>query len=247
MQRGAWHTQRMTRRDNEQARQLFERALELDPRSVWALGGLALVHYMDIYLRWTDSMERSVSELVRTAERAAAIDDKDAHAQIALATAYSVTGPQDKMLAAAERAVELDPSLATAYFYIGNFLAMAGRAEEAIAQLEKGMRLSPRDPLLFGFLSGLAWAHFAAGRYEDAIDWARQSLKQRNDWIDGLSALAASCAHLERMEEAQAAADEIRRLHPEFSVSTVEPVIAAAAPEFTRRILDGLRRAGLKA
>jgi adenylate cyclase len=245
-QRGLWHAQRMTREDNEQARQLFERAVELDPRSVGAFGGLALAHYLDVYLHWTDSIERSTSELVRSAEKAVAIDDKDPHAQIALATAYSLTGAQDKMLAAAERAVELNPSLATAYFYIGNFLALAGRSEEAIANLEKGMRLSPRDPALFGFLSGVAWAHFAAGRYEDAVDWARRSLKQRSDWIDGLQALAASYAQLERMAEARAAAEEIRRLYPEFSLSTLAPFMKVASPEFTRRSLDGLRKAGLK-
>jgi adenylate cyclase len=246
-QRGNWHAQRMTREDSDQARQLFERALELDPRSVSALGGLALVHYLEVYLQWTESAERSVSELVRCAETAVACDEKDPHAQIALATAYSLTGPQDKMLAAAERAVELNPSLATAYFYIGNFLALAGRPEEAIASLEKGMRLSPRDPLLFGFLSGMAWAHAAAGRDAEAIDWARRSLKQRSDWIDGLTALAASCAHLGRLEEAQRVAEDIRRLHPKLSLSRMDRFLAGAtAPEFTRRILDGLRKAGVK-
>jgi adenylate cyclase len=245
VQRGIWHANRMTREDNEQARQLFERAVKLDPRSVWAFGGLALTHYMDVGFQWTDSMERSVSELVRSAERAVAIDDKDPQAQIALATACSVTGPQDKMLAAADRAVELNPSMAMAYFYIGSFLAMAGRSEEAIASLEKGMRLSPQDPKLFGFLSGVAWAHFAAERYEDAIDWAKRSLKERGDWLDGLAALAASYAHLERMDEARVAVEEIRRLHPEISVSAVQHVLAAAAPDLAQRSLDGLRKAGL--
>ena len=71
-------------------------------------------------------------------------------------------------------------------------------------------------------------------------------MKQRNDWIDALIGLAASCAQLERTEEARAAAEELRRLHPEFSVSTLEPVMAAASPEFKQRCLDGLRKAGLK-
>jgi adenylate cyclase len=245
-QRGTWHAWRMTREDNELAHQLFERAVKLDPRSVSGFGGLAVTHYMDIFFQWSDSTERSMSELVRTAERAAAIDDKDPYAQIALATAYSMTGPQDKMLAAAERAVELNPSMAMAYFYIGNLLAIVGRAEEAIANLEKGMRLSPRDPVLFGFLSGVAWAHFAAERYEDAVDWAKRSLKHRSDWADALTALAASCAHLGRSDEARAAVDLIMRLHPEYSISTVQLISASASPEFTRRTLDGLRKAGLK-
>ena len=247
VQRALWHMQRMAQEDNAQAQRLFERALKLDPHSVLAFSGLATSHYMDIFEGWTDSTERSVSELVRTARRATALDDRDPHAQLALATAYTLTGPQEKMLAAAERAVELNPSMAMAYFYVGNLLAMAGRVEEAIASLEKGMRLSPRDPLLFGLLSGMAVAHFATERYEDAVDWAKRSLKQRNDWIDAWLTLAASYAHLGRMDEARAAVEELLQNHPEFSLSTAKLLVAAAgAPELNERWLDGLRRAGLK-
>lgn len=63
--------------------------------------------------------------------------------------------------------------------------------------------------------------------------------------MDGLSALAASCAQLDRMEEARAAADQILRLQPEFSISTMKLLLAAAAPDCTERMLDGLRKAGL--
>ena len=128
-----------------------------------------------------------------------------------------------------------------AYFYIGSLLATAGRSQEAIENLEKGMRLSPRDPLLFGFLSSIAWAHIAAERYEEAVEWGKRSLKHRSDWADGLGAVAVGCVHLERMDEARAAAAKMGQ-----SIATVELLMAASPPELIARVTDALRKAGLE-
>ena len=205
-----------------------------------------MAHFMDLLYQWTDSPERSVSEILRTARRAVALDDRDPQAQLALAGAYSIAGPQDKMLGAAQRAIELNPSLAMAYAYLGTFQAMAGQPGDALVNLERGMRLSPQDPLLFFFLIGVAWAHFAAERYEDVVDWARRSLPHRQDWMDTWLALAASYAHLGRMEEARDAVAEVLRLQPDFSLSVAESMFTATTPDYKQRFFDGLRKAGLQ-
>jgi TolB-like protein/Flp pilus assembly protein TadD len=244
-QRGSWHSWRLTQEDNRKALALFERAAKLDPQLVMAFFGLTQVHYIDIFYQWTDSMERSVAELLRTAEKCAALDDKDPLGQLALGTAYSVTGPPDKMIAALERAIELNPSLALAYGFLGNFLATVCRSDEAIATLEKGMRLSPRDPFLFAFHSGIAWAHFADGRYEEAVDWARQSLQLRGNWLDAHHLLAASYAQLGRLDAARAAYREMLRVQPDFSLDedAYQALFGGADPEFLKRFVDALRRA----
>jgi adenylate cyclase len=245
-QRGFWHSWKLNQENNTKARAFFERAAELDPQLVMAFYGLTVTHYLDIFYQWTDSWEQSVVAMVGAAERGAALDEKDAFGQLALGSAYSVTGPQDKMVAALELAIECNPSLALAYGILGNFLATLRRPGEAIAALEKAMRLSPRDPFLFAFLSGVALAHFAAGRYEDAVDWARRSLRRRTDWMDPHHVLAASYAHLGRLDEARAALAEAFRLQPGFSLDTFERIFTSADPDFTERYLGGLRKAGLK-
>jgi adenylate cyclase len=245
-QRGFWHSWKLNREDNAKARGFFEKAAELDPQLVMAFYGLAVTHYLDIFYQWTDSWEQSVGEMVREAERGAALDEKDAFGQLALGCAYSVTGPQEKMIAALELAIELNPSLAFAYGVLGNLLAIVRRPGEAIAALEKAMRLSPRDPFLFAFLSGVALAHFAAGRYEEAVDWARRSLRRRTDWIDPHHVLAASYAHMGHLEEARTAWKEALRLQPGFSLDTFKLMLASADPDFTERYLAGLRKAGLE-
>jgi adenylate cyclase len=245
-QRGFWHIWKLNQENNTQARSFLERAVELDPQLVLAFYGLTVTHYLDIFYQWSDSWEQSVAAMVRAAERGAALDEKDAFGQLGLGAAYSVTGPEDKMIAALELATELNPSLALAYGILGNLLATVRRPGDAIAALEKAMRLSPRDPFLFAFLSGVALAHFAAGRYEDAVDWARRSLRRRTDWMDPHHVLAASYAHLGRLEEARTALEESLRLQPGFSLDTYERMLSSADPDFTERYFDGLRKAGLK-
>jgi adenylate cyclase len=245
-QRAVWHMKAMTKEGGEKAEQLFEKSLELDPNSVFSLSGLAILHYLGIWLQWSDSLERSMAEMVRAAERAVAVDEKDPYAQLASASAYSVTGPIEKMLEAAARAVELNPSLALAYLFLGGFLAMAGRSQEAIENLEKGIRLSPQDPLLYMSLSGIAWAHLAAERYEETVEWGKRSLKNRSDWVDGLAAVAIGCAHLGRMDEARAAADEMRRTNPGISIATIKVLMAVSPPEFSSRVIDALRKVGFE-
>jgi tetratricopeptide (TPR) repeat protein len=50
------------------------------------------------------------------------------------------------------------------------------RQEAAIEALEHAMRLSPLEPLGNVFAQGLAGALLFAGRYEEALEWAEQSL-----------------------------------------------------------------------
>ena len=244
-QRGNWHSSQITPENNAKALALFERAAKLDPQLGLAFLGLTQSHYLDIFYQWTDSPERSVAEMVRAAERCAALDDNDAAGQLALGWAYSITGPQDKMIAAFERATEINPSLALAYMFLGSFLAVAGRPDEAVAALEKSMRLSPRDSLMYAFLSGMAYAHFAAGSYREVVDWAEKSVRHKVDWLDAHLMVAASSAHLGRLDEARTACREVLRLQPDFSLAAYRVLFESSDPDFTERYFDGLRKAGL--
>jgi adenylate cyclase len=245
--RGWWHHYQFTKDNNAKARSWFEKAIEIDPHFSWAFYGVVATHYWDILLNWTTSLDRSISEVVRAGRMSVALDDRSPYSQLALGAAYTLTGPQNKMLAALESAIELNPSLGLAYGILGNFLsAVAGRADDAIANLDKAIRLSPKDQLLFAFFSGKAFAHLATGRYDEAVEWAQRSLQHRPDWADAYMALAASYAHLGQLDEASRTSEELLRVHPEFSLAAYRLVYAALDPDLTEHIFDGLRKAGLK-
>jgi adenylate cyclase len=129
---------------------------------------------------------------------------------------------------------------------LGTYLGMAGRSEDAIAHLQKAVRLNPRDPFNWLAFYGMGMAQFAAGRYEDAVQWAQKSVQSREDLSIGYRCLAASYACLGRDDEARTAFQEALRWQPEVSVGHLRLTLASANPEFAERFIGGLRKAGLK-
>ena len=63
------------------------------------------------------------------------------------------------------------------------------------------MRLSPRDPGTFAFYQALAIAQLAAGRYEQALRWAEEALRE-NGGMPALRLKLSLCGHLGRHDEA---------------------------------------------
>jgi adenylate cyclase len=244
--RGFWHYWQLTQAGNSTARSLFQRAVELDPHFASAFSALAAAHYNDVMFQWTDSVPRSVAAMAEAAQRSVALDDKHPFGQFTLGWAYSLAGQRDKVFGALELATRLDPSFSFAYASLGIFQAWAGRPDDGMANVKKAMRLSPHDPYMFHFFTAMAIVHFSAERYEDAADWARRALQRRPDFPATCRYLAASYAHLGRLEEARTVLEEMFRLNPEFSLATDKVVLSTAEPAFVERLFDGLRKAGLK-
>ena len=241
----AWgHYLRLTPEENEQARVLFQRSVELDPSWSWSHAGLALTHYERAVNKWGESPAEDQAMLLRLAERAVQLDDTDPATHHALGHAYALTGRRDEMFAAFERGLELNPSDSIAHSCLGRNLAFAARSEEAVAHLEQAIRLSPKDPWTFLSLFGMSAAHLAQGRYELAIDWALRSVQWKPN-PQAYRALAASYAHLGRRDEARAALDEMLRLQPKFALADLEAVFATADRGFVERVSVGLTMAGL--
>ena len=244
--RGNWQFgNRFGKEDTLRARALFQRAIELDSRLAAAYVGLATTYYWEIHSQWSEDPP-GADVVVRTAQQAVALDPSDPAARACLGQAFSLTGQSEQMLAELERAVNLNPSEALAHFSFGLFLALSRRPEPALDHLDRAMRLSPRDPKLGEFCDARAVAHFGAERYEEAAAEAARSIGYRPDHPSTHRYLAASCVYLGRTDEAHAAAREVRRLLPDFSLEEFRRVYASADPELTDRLFSALRKAGLE-
>ena len=120
-----------------------------------------------------------------------------------------------------------------------------GGSDEAIENLQQALRMSPRDPLNGFFLAGLSAAHYLAGRYSDAVDWARQAVQLRPGILGGHRILCASLAQAGLSDEAHAAMSRLRQLHPDISVAWIKQSVPYTATPMAH-FLDGLRKAGLE-
>ena len=174
-------------------------------------------------------------------------DRGDEFAYTVLAAAHMFTAEPHKAVAACERAIELNPSQSLAYTYLGGTLALIGRAEEGIPLLEKAIRLSPRDPMLGTTLLSMAVARFAQEQYESAPEWAARALQENPNLYFAHALIAASLARLERPVEARAAlARADAQLPAGLSETFVRFSLRWAEPNFVTRLIDSLRKAGLR-
>jgi adenylate cyclase len=244
-QRAWWHMRRLTKDDNAEARSLLQKAIDVDPQSAQSFAGLAFTHNLDMMHQWSESRERSLEELHRAARRAVELENQNAYGHMALGVAYGQLGEPHQSIAALEFATQINPGLADAVRMLGIHLAFAGRPDEAIANLEKAMRLSPHDLWVHECLWGMVIAHAAAGRGEEAVDWAERLCRRKPDWPTAYLALAATYAGCERIDEARSALREALRLNPDYSLSGLRLAFNTADAAFAERIIDSLRKAGL--
>jgi tetratricopeptide (TPR) repeat protein len=96
-------------------------------------------------------------------------------------------------------------------------------------------------------LFGLARCHFAAGRLEEALQWADKSILENPRAVNAISLKVAICGELGREIEAREWGTRLRGLSPGFSVTTylTQVVSAGSSEELVIRWADGLRKAGI--
>jgi TolB-like protein/Tfp pilus assembly protein PilF len=155
---------------------LCDRALQLDPRNVTALGISAFMIIFPVIIAQSDdpiAATRRADELV---SRALAIDPNDDFAHITKAWVLMAQNRHEEAIVEAERSLALNPSNVDAYAAIGvanNFLCRPDRVMEAI---DKAIRLSPRDPGLWGFYEIKGEGYFVMRQDDRAIEWTQRSV-----------------------------------------------------------------------
>jgi Flp pilus assembly protein TadD len=116
----------------------------------------------------------------------------------------------------------------------------------AIEHLQRAMRLSPRDPLMFTMQGVTAFAHFFAGRYEEATSWAEKAFWERPNILATLRVAAASYALAGRLEEARKAVARALELDPDMRLANLKDRIGIFRhSEDYAKYADALRTAGL--
>jgi TolB-like protein/Tfp pilus assembly protein PilF len=235
-----------TREGSEEALSNFHRAIEIDSKFAAAYGMAARCYPQRKASGWVVDAAREAAEAERLARRAAEQGGNDA---LALCTAgfvlAFVAGEFENGAALIDRALALNPNLAWAWLFSGWVRGYLGDPETAIEHEAQAMRLSPHDPQLFHMQAAMAFAHFFAGRYSDAVSWAEMALVERPNHVSGIRYLAASCAMAGRQDQAKIAMARLRKLDPALRLSNLKDVTPLRRPADLNRYIEGLRKAGL--
>jgi len=237
----------MTREANDEALLLFNKAIQRDTDFALAYARAAYCYVYRKTNGWMVDRGHEVAAAAWLARRAVDVgrDDAVSLSYAGHVLAY-VVGDFDDGAAFVDRALVLNPNLAVAWGSSGWMKICLGQPDQAIENIAHALRLSPVDPRLFVWQAYTGLAHFCAGRYDEAVNWAERSLRDKPNFGTALRVLIASHALAGRLVESQKAMSRLRQCDPELRVSTLGDVMAPfRRPEDRDKYMEGLRLAGL--
>jgi TolB-like protein/class 3 adenylate cyclase/Flp pilus assembly protein TadD len=230
--------------NNRLAQQMYEESIALDPKFASAYALLGISYCAQAMNGWSQSPGKDLQRAFELAQKAIGLDQALHSPHVVLGWVYLLTGKHDEAIAEGKKAVALVPSNAWANACLGTFLAWADRLEEAILVSQNALRLNPFPTDWELWFSGNVYA--LAERYEEALVYFKKAQERNPDNMWAYSSQASIYGQLGREEEARAAAKELLRLNPKFSVERHEKAPWAKNRDKWNVYINGLRKAGLK-
>ncbi|MGB6603052.1 MAG: tetratricopeptide repeat protein [Steroidobacteraceae bacterium] len=194
------------RKSFERAREMFSRAIALDPEFAIAYSGLAdCCSYL--YLYWEPTVD-NLRLADSASRRAILLSPGLAEAQVSRAVALSTLRNYPEAEQAFRSAIEIDPNLFDARYFYGRAYLAQGKFKEAIAPLRSACKLRAEDyqaPALLGLAyTGLGRRKAALRAYVRAVDVAKQQLSVSPGDVRALYLGATCLARLGRRKTALA-------------------------------------------
>lgn len=199
------------------ARELYEAAHQADPGWARPVAGLASVDWYEAKQGWSASKEESIKSGMELAKEAIRMDPDEPQGYQTLGNLYALTGQGKRALELRRKAAELAPNDLNAVAGLATRLKDFGGEHEAVKLFEQAMRLSPKHPWWVPYAYGVT-LHLV-GRKEEAVQSLKKASALNPNHILPKAFLAAVYADLGRLDEANAAANEVMRLDPQFTAT----------------------------
>ena len=200
---------------NKTAREMFRRAIELDPAFARAYAGLALTYAADYRNQWSVDSAAALDRAFELARTAQQINPDVPETYWALAYVHAQRRQHEQALKYLETAVRLYPSFADGYALMGSINTFAGRPADSVPLIRTAMRLDPKSGYLYFLVLGRAYLFL--GDLEQARVNLEEALRRNPEYLETHVYVAALHATAGNQASAAWAAEEIRALQPGFS------------------------------
>jgi TolB-like protein/class 3 adenylate cyclase/Tfp pilus assembly protein PilF len=232
-----------TKETHLQAREMYEKAIALDPDFAGGYVGLTWTHINGYRWGWTDLSREESLDLARDmARKAVALAPRNYEAHWVMANVHMQGGDRNRALSEFERALVLNPNADKVLVDAGELLVYLGRPQDAVRQIGEAIRLNPHHP--DWYLWTLGWARYYAGDYEGGLAAMfgianLPNLARRT--------LAAILVRLGRIDEAKAVMAEFLQNAPDYTAKKLRLNLAGKFhdPGDMERFIADLRVAGL--
>jgi adenylate cyclase len=175
--RGREYSHYQSRRFLRLARQMYTKAVELDPDFARAYAGIATC---DARLLGTFGESISADDILAVTAKALAIDPKLAEAHAAHGEGLAAIDRSDEAKFAFERALELDPTSFVANYSFARFSFRSNEHERAAQLFKRALELQPDEAQAPLFL---ALTLQSLGRKDEAEEYGRLGIKRAEEQL----------------------------------------------------------------
>lgn len=242
--RGRALLDRSTRSAFVEARGLFERAIELDPKFAGARARLGQVLYFYVQYGFTESPLDTAQQAEALIRQAIEIDANNANAHGALGQLLTYFERYDDALASIDRALSINPSDAESLYSRAIVLFWASRLEDSRRAFELAQRLDPATASRPDSLFIAATTALLTGQVEQARAMLEGRLQPLPRFAPLYVILAIAYHDLGRKADAAQAASMARRLDPFLDPERFGTRLRE--PAHRGRLAEGMRRLGIQ-
>ncbi len=226
-----------------EAKNLYRKAIELDPEYARAYGALAIQLMREVFLGYTNKPAQDKARALEIVLKGVSINPDLPQLQWALGYVYMYREEFDNAMVALNRAISLSPSYADGYALLALLHNNLGQSEEAIRLIEKGMELNPYYS--WDYLYNLGRAHYTLGNYQQAADLLAEALQRNESPRAPRIFMIASYVHLDRLEDAEWEVMQLEIMSPETTLSQLHREFIITDDALLQRLMDDLRTAGM--
>ena len=159
----------------DDAKQAFEKALELDQQSIGARIGLASVLAVDVNRGVSKSRDQDLARAEKLALEAVVLNPNSAHAYWALGVTHRAQNRLAESRTELEKAITLDRNYADAKLQLGITLLFSGETEAALPHFEQALRLTPGSTNIHFYYFWIGYDHLLMNHTDRAVGYFREA------------------------------------------------------------------------
>jgi len=228
---------RTTLRDFARARELIEEALRRAPRTPEIHAWLSKWYIHGIFNGWSSDTPREKQLALDHSARALDLSPDNAFCLTIDGFAHSNLF---RRLDIAEQRYDLalssNPNEALCWLLKSALHTFRNEGDQAVRAAETARALSPIDPFGYYYDAHTAGAYLATGDYDRALELAERSLRKNDRHLSTLRILLFAAYYADKSEKFRAAAEDLMRRQPDFTVSEYMKTHPSADSEMGRKM-----------
>ena len=224
-----------------EAREIYQRALDLDPGYAPAYVGLGWTWFDEWPFGWSED-KTVLDKALHFSERAVELDPILPEASLLMGYTYLWMEEHRKTEDIANRLLSIAPNNADVLAFYGYFLAFAGRAEEAVAPLIRAKRMDPGRHVRYSHY--LALVYNLLERSEEALLELEPYLDDYQSYFPLQRTLAYAYCQTGDLKRARQITARIMQSEPDFNTDAFGRKLPFKDSAMRNRFINTLKKAG---